>query len=66
VVEEALQSFRASIHNDMQNIHLEILRQFHQQKLEMFELIKQSAPNQALLDELRELREENRRLRHMY
>jgi len=50
----------------MQNIHLEILRQFHQQKLEMFELIKQSAPNQALLDELRELREENRRLRHMY
>lgn len=34
--EETLASFRESIHGDMQNLHLEILRQFHVQEVSMF------------------------------
>lgn len=33
MAEETLASFWESIHGDMQNIHLEILRQFHMQEV---------------------------------
>ncbi|CAG8701187.1 12941_t:CDS:2, partial [Cetraspora pellucida] len=34
-VDECLQEFRTSLRNDIQNMHLELLRQFHIQKTEM-------------------------------
>lgn len=34
-LEETVSSFRESIHGDMQNLHLEILRQFHMQEVRL-------------------------------
>lgn len=39
VVDECLQDFRISLRNDIQNMHLELLRQFHIQKVSLFLMI---------------------------
>jgi hypothetical protein len=39
VVDECLQDFRISLRNDIQNMHLELLRQFHIQKVFLFYFI---------------------------
>ena len=66
VVEEAVERMRIGIHQDMQNMHLEILRQFYLQQREMEKLVKRMVPTEELLEELRMLREENDRLRKTY
>ncbi|KAJ3292156.1 Protein nedd1 [Borealophlyctis nickersoniae] len=66
VVEECLQEFRVQLRNDVQNMHLELLRQFQIQRNEMEELFKQYSPTQAMVAELNALREENTRLRCNY
>ncbi|KAI9187555.1 hypothetical protein H9P43_001944 [Blastocladiella emersonii ATCC 22665] len=55
-VEDALAGFRDQLHNAIQNLHLEVLRQFDDQRTDMAALVEQAAG-------VRELAEENRRLR---
>lgn len=40
VVEECLESFRQSVHQDIQNLHLELLRQFQAQQNELLQLFE--------------------------
>ncbi|KAL0401288.1 UNVERIFIED_CONTAM: protein NEDD1 [Sesamum latifolium] len=46
-LEETLASFQNSIHEDMRNLHLEILRQFHMQEMEMSSVMSLILENQA-------------------
>ncbi|CAG8599154.1 23880_t:CDS:2 [Dentiscutata erythropus] len=63
-VDECLQEFRTSIRNDIQNMHLELLRQFHIQKTEMeMMFLKYCGETLSLREELERLREENERLK---
>ncbi|KAE9596163.1 hypothetical protein Lal_00030916 [Lupinus albus] len=65
-LEETLDSFQKSIHEDMRNLHIEILRQFHLQEMEMSTVMKSILENQAeLLNEVKSLRKENQQLRQM-
>ncbi|XP_019433193.1 PREDICTED: protein NEDD1-like [Lupinus angustifolius] len=65
-LEETLDSFQKSIHEDMRNLHIEILRQFHLQEMEMSSVMKSIMENQAeLLNEVKSLRKENQQLRQM-
>ncbi|CAB4417648.1 unnamed protein product [Rhizophagus irregularis] len=64
VVDECLQDFRISLRNDIQNMHLELLRQFHIQKTEMeMMFLKYCGETMSLREEVERLREENQRLR---
>ncbi|KAF9154008.1 Protein nedd1 [Mortierella sp. AD010] len=63
VVEGCLMDFRAGIRNDIQNMHLELLRQFQIQKIEIEALLKQYSDTKELREENERLVEENRRLR---
>ncbi|KAJ3340371.1 Protein nedd1 [Gonapodya sp. JEL0774] len=65
-VDQALQQFRAGIRNDIQNMHLELLRQFQAQRDELQSLLITYTPTQMLLDEMQALREENDRLRRLF
>ncbi|KAJ3405000.1 hypothetical protein HDV05_006783 [Chytridiales sp. JEL 0842] len=64
VIEESLEDFRRQIRDEIQNMHLEILRQFCIQKNEIESLFEKYSPTRRLEEELRELREENARLRY--
>ncbi|KAK7321541.1 hypothetical protein VNO77_32292 [Canavalia gladiata] len=65
-LEETLDSFQKSIHEDMRNLHIEILRQFHMQETEMSTVMSSILENQAeLMKEVRSLRKENQQLRQM-
>ncbi|KAK7276323.1 hypothetical protein RIF29_17462 [Crotalaria pallida] len=65
-LEETLDSFQKSIHEDMRNLHIEILRQFHLQEMEMSTVMKSVLENQAeLINEVKSLRKENQQLRQM-
>ncbi|CAL0317662.1 unnamed protein product [Lupinus luteus] len=65
-LEETLHSFQKSIHEDMRNLHIEILRQFHLQEMEMSTAMKSILENQAeLINEVKSLRKENQQLRQM-
>ncbi|KND02365.1 uncharacterized protein SPPG_02835 [Spizellomyces punctatus DAOM BR117] len=66
VVNDCLEEFRSQLRADVQNMHLDILRQFWIQKSEIEDLVRQYSPNQALMAELQQLREENARLRCNY
>ncbi|GES98797.1 protein NEDD1 isoform X1 [Rhizophagus clarus] len=60
VVDECLQDFRISLRNDIQNMHLELLRQFHIQKTEMeMMFLKYCGETMSLREEVERLREEN-------
>ncbi|KAJ3211499.1 Protein nedd1 [Dinochytrium kinnereticum] len=63
VVEECLSEFRGDVREQIQDVHLEVLRQFHVQKTEIEALLQRYSPTAALLEEVRMLREENARLR---
>ncbi|RHZ57116.1 hypothetical protein Glove_393g13 [Diversispora epigaea] len=64
VVDECLQEFRISLRNDIQNMHLELLRQFHLQKTEMeMMFLKYCGETMSLREEIEKLREENQRLK---
>ncbi|TYH51805.1 hypothetical protein ES332_D10G304300v1 [Gossypium tomentosum] len=62
-LEETLDSFQKSIHGDMRNLHIEILRQFHMQEMEMSRVMSSILQNQAeLMEEVKSLRKENQQL----
>ncbi|XP_047315785.1 protein NEDD1-like [Impatiens glandulifera] len=65
-LEETLASFQKSIHEDMRNIHIEILRQFHMQEMEMSGTMSSILENQVeLMKEVQTLRNENQKLRQL-
>ncbi|XP_039023614.1 protein NEDD1-like [Hibiscus syriacus] len=65
-LEETLDSFQKSIHGDMRNLHIEILRQFHMQETEMSRVMSSMLQNQAeLMEEVKSLRKENQQLRQL-
>ncbi|KAA0041454.1 hypothetical protein IC582_004455 [Cucumis melo] len=65
-LEETLDTFQRSIHDDMRNLHLEILRQFHMQEMEMSNVMSTILENQAeLIKEVKSLRKENQQLRDL-
>ncbi|KAL0299226.1 UNVERIFIED_CONTAM: protein NEDD1 [Sesamum radiatum] len=65
-LEETLASFQKSIHEDMRNLHLEILRQFHMQETEMSSVMSLILENQAdIMKELHSLRNETQELRRL-
>ncbi|KAF9586077.1 Protein nedd1 [Lunasporangiospora selenospora] len=66
VVEGCLMDFREGIRNDIQNMHLELLRQFQIQKMEVETLLKKYSDLGELKDEIERLQEENRQLRLNY
>ncbi|CAG8552745.1 5105_t:CDS:10 [Paraglomus occultum] len=64
VISECLHEFRTAIKNDIQDMHLELLRQFHIQKTDMeLMFMKYCGDTVALKEEITRLREENERLR---
>ncbi|KAL6580332.1 hypothetical protein OROMI_008356 [Orobanche minor] len=66
-LDETLASFQKSIHDDMRNLHIGMLRQFHMQEMEMSSVMKLILENQAeLMKELQSLRKETRQLRGLF
>ncbi|KAF8944302.1 Protein nedd1 [Haplosporangium gracile] len=66
VIDGCLMEFRAGIRNDIQNMHLELLRQFQIQKMEIEGLLKEYTDTRELQEENQRLQEENQRLRMNY
>ncbi|KAJ3179505.1 Protein nedd1 [Gaertneriomyces sp. JEL0708] len=66
VMQSCLEEFRQQVRVDMQNMHLELLRQFWIQQNDIKELFQQYSPSAALMAEVRRLQEENARLRVNY
>ncbi|KAL7228981.1 hypothetical protein ACSBR2_007640 [Camellia fascicularis] len=65
-LEETLGSFQKSIHEDMRNLHIEILRQFHMQEMEMSSVMSSILENQAeIMKEVQSLRKETQQLRQL-
>lgn len=65
-LEETLSSFQKSIHEDMRNLHIEILRQFHVQEVETSSVMRLILENQAeLMKEVQSLRKETQQLRQL-
>lgn len=65
-LEETLATFQKSVHEDMRNLHIEILRQFHMQEMEMSTILSSILANQAeLMREVQSLRKENQQLRQL-
>nr|CAD1839338.1 unnamed protein product [Ananas comosus var. bracteatus] len=63
-LEETLGSVQKSIHEDVRNLHIELLRQFHMQEMEMSSLLAAVLEKQdALMKEVQMLRKENQQLR---
>ncbi|KAJ7558002.1 hypothetical protein O6H91_04G020800 [Diphasiastrum complanatum] len=66
-LEESLGSVRKAIHEDVQNLHLDLLRQFHIQQTEMAAMMENLRTKQAdLMEEIQALRKENQQLRHFF
>ncbi|KAL7220772.1 hypothetical protein ACSBR2_013627 [Camellia fascicularis] len=65
-LEETLGSFQKSIHEDMRNLHIEILRQFHMQEMEMSGVMSSILENQAeIMQEVQSLRKETQQLQQL-
>lgn len=65
-LDEALGSFQKSIHEDVRNLHIEVLRQFHMQEMQMSNAMSAILENQAeLMKEIQMLRKENQELRQL-
>ncbi|CAA2976338.1 NEDD1 isoform X2 [Olea europaea subsp. europaea] len=65
-LEEGLGSFQKSMHEDMRNLHIEILRQFHMQEMETSGVMKLILENQAeIMKEIQSLRKETQQLRQL-
>ncbi|KAL1196980.1 Protein NEDD1 [Cardamine amara subsp. amara] len=63
-LEGTLESYRNSTHDDIRNLHIEILRQFHMHEMEMSKVLSSILENQAeQMKELKLLRKENQDLR---
>lgn len=65
-LDEALGSFQKSIHEDVRNLHIEVLRQFHMQEMQMSNAMSSILETQAeLMNEIKLLRKENQELRQL-
>ncbi|KAJ4978571.1 hypothetical protein NE237_009351 [Protea cynaroides] len=65
-LEETLASVQKSIHEDMRNLHIEILRQFHLQEMEMTSVMNSIFEKQAeIMKEVESLQKENQQLRQL-
>eukprot|EP01117_Protostelium_nocturnum_P014993 TRINITY_DN5769_c0_g1_i1.p1 TRINITY_DN5769_c0_g1~~TRINITY_DN5769_c0_g1_i1.p1 ORF type:complete len:674 (-),score=257.52 TRINITY_DN5769_c0_g1_i1:830-2851(-) len=65
-VEDTISTFRSEIHEEIQNLHLEVLRQFQLQQESLSSLIQKAMNQQHLYDQIEELKMENQRLRSLY
>jgi protein NEDD1 len=67
VISDSLASFREEVLGQVQNLHLELLRQFQIQQMEINTLMQHHyGEKQELLEEIKRLKEENRRLKDLY
>ncbi|RWR75386.1 protein NEDD1 [Cinnamomum micranthum f. kanehirae] len=65
-LEETLTSVQKSIHEDMRNLHIELLKQFHIQETEMSSVLNSVLEKQAeLMKEVQALRKEHQQLRQL-
>ncbi|KAL8488205.1 hypothetical protein ACS0TY_024478 [Phlomoides rotata] len=65
-LEQTLASFQDSIHGDIHNLHLEILRQFHTHEMEMSSVMRLILENQAeIMKEIQLLGEETQHLHQL-
>ncbi|KAL4188634.1 hypothetical protein AMTRI_Chr08g161360 [Amborella trichopoda] len=63
-LEETLSSVQKSIHDDVRNLHIELLRQFHMHEMEMSSLLNSVLVKQEeMMKEIQALRKENQQLR---
>ncbi|KAK9672061.1 hypothetical protein RND81_12G073600 [Saponaria officinalis] len=63
---ETLSSFQKSIHEDVRNLHIEILRQSHMQEMEVSNFMNSVLDKlDALTEEVQDLRKENAQLRQL-
>ncbi|XP_024392843.1 protein NEDD1 [Physcomitrium patens] len=66
-LEESLGAVQRAIHEEVKNLHLELLRQFHIQQMEMGKMMNSFLAKQAELnEEIKALRRENQHLRDLY
>lgn len=64
IVEEGMNNLKQYVHRDIQNLHLDLIRQFHQQQEETAAMIKHlTSQIKPLIEEVQYLREENRSLK---
>ncbi|KAJ1911525.1 hypothetical protein IWQ60_010093 [Tieghemiomyces parasiticus] len=63
LIDDSLANFRFGIHQELQNIHMELISQFHRQMMDQNARMEEFRKHQDLTSELARLREENRRLR---
>ncbi|XP_072291459.1 protein NEDD1 [Eucyclogobius newberryi] len=63
MIHETLEDFRDACHKDIINLQVEMVRQFCIQLNEIHSLIENYSVNDALVEEVQKLREENRKLR---
>ncbi|KAI8593700.1 hypothetical protein BDZ88DRAFT_448053 [Geranomyces variabilis] len=63
VIDDCLDEYRMQMRADVQNMHLDMIREFWRQKAEIQELLAAYSPNEVMIQELHELRRENARLR---
>lgn len=64
MLEESLGSVQKSIHEDVRNLHIELLRQFHMQEMEMAGVLNLVIEKvEGLTKEVQQLRRENQQLR---
>ncbi|KAK8936974.1 hypothetical protein KSP39_PZI011833 [Platanthera zijinensis] len=65
-LEETLGSLHKSIHDDVKNLHIDLLRQFHMQEVAMSNLLSSVLEKQdELIKEVQTLRRENQQLRQL-
>lgn len=66
-LEESLGAVQKAIHDDVQNLHLELLRQFHILQTEMVGMMDGFSLRQTeMMDEIQALRRENQQLRNLF
>ncbi|KAG0225818.1 Protein nedd1 [Actinomortierella wolfii] len=63
VIQDCLNDFRQEIRRDIQNMHLELLRQFQIQKMDIEALVREHSDTSDLWRMIEQLQEENRQLR---
>lgn len=63
IVEDVMNEYHSLLSSDVHDMHLELIRQFQLQKIEIRTVIEQYAPKEVMMRELESLRSENERLR---
>lgn len=66
MIQETLDEFRTTCHQDIINLQVEMVRQFYIQLMEIHGLIEKYSVNESLVEEIERLKEENKRLKTNY